>query len=59
LRIHYIQVNALTNSRSLTAKIFTREDEGQNHGQVGNRVLALEAMRKWIEKKSRNAILRS
>jgi pimeloyl-ACP methyl ester carboxylesterase len=52
LKLHYKQVNALKNARSLTARIFTREDQGQNHCQVGNIGLSLYVMLKWIEDKS-------
>ncbi|MCK9590401.1 MAG: alpha/beta hydrolase [Methanoregula sp.] len=52
LKMHYKQVNALKNARSLTARIFTREEQAQNHCQVGNIGLALDVMLKWIEEKS-------
>lgn len=52
LRMHDKQVNALTNARSVTARIFTREDQAQNHCQIGNIGLALGVMREWIEEKS-------
>lgn len=52
LKMHYKQVNALKNARSLTARIFTRKEQGQNHCQVGNIGLALTVMLKWIEEKT-------
>jgi pimeloyl-ACP methyl ester carboxylesterase len=52
LKMHYKQVNALKNARSLTARIFTREEQGQNHCQIGNIGLAHDVMLKWIEEKS-------
>lgn len=52
LKMHYKQVNALKNARSLTARIFTSEDQAQNHCQVGNIGLALDVMLTWIEEKS-------
>jgi hypothetical protein len=52
LKMHYKQVSALTNARSVTARIFTREEQGQNHCQIGNIGLALEVMLKWIKEKS-------
>jgi pimeloyl-ACP methyl ester carboxylesterase len=52
LKMHYKQVNALKNARSVTARIFTREEQGQNHCQVGNIGLSLDVMLKWIEEKS-------
>ena len=52
LKMHYKQVNVLKNARSVTARIFTREEQGQNHCQVGNMGLALDVMLKWIDAKS-------
>ena len=52
LKMHYKQVNALKNARSVTARIFTRRDQAQNHCQIGNIGLALDVMLKWIEEKS-------
>jgi len=52
LRMHSMRINALKNARSVTARIFTREDHGQNHCQVGNIGIALDVMAKWIEEKS-------
>lgn len=51
LRMHYKQVNALRNARSVTGRIFTKEEQAQNHCQVGNIGLALGVMVKWIEEK--------
>lgn len=52
LKMHYKQVEALTNARSITERIFTREDQGHNHCQVGNFGLALDVMAKWMDQKS-------
>jgi pimeloyl-ACP methyl ester carboxylesterase len=52
LKMHDRQVKALTNARSVTARIFTREEQAQNHCQIGNIGLALEVMGKWIDEKS-------
>jgi pimeloyl-ACP methyl ester carboxylesterase len=52
LKMHYLQVNALKNARSLTARIFTREEQGQNHCQIGNIGLALDTILTWIEDKT-------
>ncbi len=49
-KMHSIQVNALTNAKSVTARVFTKEENAQNHCQVGNVGLALETMVTWIEK---------
>ncbi|WP_432663680.1 alpha/beta fold hydrolase [Wukongibacter baidiensis] len=52
LKMHYKQVAALTNTKSITERIFTKEDQGHNHCQVGNFGLALDVMTKWLEEKS-------
>ncbi|UCG43085.1 MAG: alpha/beta fold hydrolase [candidate division WOR-3 bacterium] len=51
-KMHDMQVKALTNARSVTSRIFTREEQAQNHCQIGNIGLALDVMRKWIVQKS-------
>jgi len=51
-KMHNMQVKALTNAKSLTARVFTKEEQAQNHCQIGNIGLALDVMVKWIEKKS-------
>jgi pimeloyl-ACP methyl ester carboxylesterase len=51
-KMHDMQVKALTNAKSVTARIFTKEEQAQNHCQLGNIGLALDVMVKWIEKKS-------
>ncbi len=50
VKLHQKQVAALINAKSVTDRIFTKEDQAQNHCQVGNTQLALETMLKWIEK---------
>lgn len=52
LKMHYKQINALTNANSVTDRIFTREDQAQNHCQIGNIGLALDVMSNWIAEKS-------
>src|SRR5665647_795738 len=52
LKMHYKQVNALKNAKSVTARIFTKEDQAQNHCQIGNIGLALDVMEKWIKEKT-------
>jgi len=52
IRLHKIQVAALLNAKSVTDKIFTKEEHAQNHCQIGNIKLALDTMLKWIEEKS-------
>jgi pimeloyl-ACP methyl ester carboxylesterase len=52
LKMHYKQVDALRNAKSVTARIFTEEDHAENHCQVGKYGLALDVMEKWVERKS-------
>ncbi len=49
-KMHGKQVKALTNAKSVTARIFTKEEHAQNHCQIGNIGLALDVMVKWIDK---------
>ncbi len=51
-KAHAMQVKALTNAKSVTAKVFTKETHAHNHCQIGNTGLALEVMVKWLEEKS-------
>jgi pimeloyl-ACP methyl ester carboxylesterase len=51
LKMHHMQAKALTNARSVTARIFTREEQAQNHCQIGNTGLALKVMAEWLEEK--------
>ena len=53
---HYIpvhqltdQITTLTHVRSLTARLFTRAEQAQNHVQVGNMGLAFRVIIDWIE----------
>lgn len=52
LKMHHKQVQALTQAKSITERIFTREDQGHNHCQVGNFGLALDVMAEWIKNHS-------
>jgi pimeloyl-ACP methyl ester carboxylesterase len=52
---HYIpvhqlpdQIATLTHVRSLTARLFTRAEQAQNHCQVGNMGLAFRLMNDWM-----------
>lgn len=51
LKMHRLQVAALTNARSVTDRIFTRAEQAHNHCQVGNFKLALDVMAAWIAEK--------
>jgi pimeloyl-ACP methyl ester carboxylesterase len=48
-RLHERGLRQLTLARSVTSRVFTRQDHAQNHCQIGNMRLALDVMRKWIE----------
>ena len=45
----YRQHRALTKARSVTTRIFTREDSAQAHCQVGNLALVLRVILDWLE----------
>jgi pimeloyl-ACP methyl ester carboxylesterase len=51
-KMHDMQMKALINARSVTGKVFTREEHAQNHCQIGNAGLALDIMVKWTEQKT-------
>ena len=51
IRLHDRQVKALVNAKSVTDRIFTKEEHAQNHCQIGNIKLALDVIAKWIEHK--------
>ncbi|MBA7473903.1 hypothetical protein ES707_09250 [subsurface metagenome] len=53
-KMHDMQVKALTNARSVTPRVFTKEDQAQNHCQLGNLGLALDVIVEWIGQKSYN-----
>lgn len=46
------QINALTNARSVTGRIFTKEESADHHCQIGNLGLVLGIMEEWIQNKS-------
>ncbi|MFC2086325.1 alpha/beta hydrolase family protein [Bacteroidota bacterium] len=50
-KMHKMQVKALTNAKSVTSKIFTKEEHAHNHCQIGNIGLALETIVKWLDSK--------
>lgn len=51
-KMHDMQIQALTNARSVFARVFTQEEHAQNHCQIGNVGLALETMVSWIREKT-------
>jgi hypothetical protein len=50
----YDQIRSLSQVRSLTARLFTRQEQAQNHVQIGNIGLALRVITDWIESRQRN-----
>lgn len=53
---HYIPVEhlwqqkaALTHARSISARLFTTAEGGEQHCQVGNHQLAVDAMTRWLD----------
>jgi len=52
IKLHERQVKALVNAKSVTDRIFTKEEHAQNHCQIGNIGLALDTMVNWIEEKN-------
>ena len=45
----WTQARTLTHARSLTARVFTRQEQGQAHCQLGNIPLAIDVMCQWID----------
>jgi len=51
IKMHKKQLEALTNARSVTDRIFTKNEHAHNHCQVGNVGLALETIVNWLDSK--------
>jgi len=49
---YYNYLMGLTNADSVSGRIFTRDEQAQNHCQIGNVKLALDYIIEWIESKS-------
>lgn len=47
------QKEALINAKSVTTRIFTKEEQADQHCQIGNLNIVLETMLDWIEKTQR------
>ncbi len=47
-----MQAKALVNAKSVTTRIFTKEENAENHCQIGNIGLSLDVMVKWIKRVS-------
>jgi pimeloyl-ACP methyl ester carboxylesterase len=52
LKMLDMQAKALTNARSVAARVFTAEEHAQNHCQIGNIELSLEVILKWLDEVS-------
>lgn len=46
------QLDALKNARSVTGRVFTKEENGDHHCQIGNMKLVLDTIQIWIEEKT-------
>ncbi len=44
------QITTLTHVRSLTARLFTRAEQAQNHVQAGNMGLAFRVILDWMKR---------
>lgn len=53
------QEKALTNARSITTRIFTKEEHADQHCQIGNIGLVLKVMLEWIKQTQAEATRRS
>lgn len=51
LKMHALQIKALLNAKSVSDKIFTTEENAENHCQTGNLLLVLNTMNEWINSK--------
>ncbi|MEL6536657.1 MAG: hypothetical protein AAFQ98_14660, partial [Bacteroidota bacterium] len=51
LKMHRMQVEALTQVASLSERIYTANNQAQNHCQVGNWELAAQDMVNWIQER--------
>jgi len=49
LHMFYDQISMLTHARSVTARLFTRQEQGQQHCQIGNLGLQFRVIKDWIE----------
>jgi pimeloyl-ACP methyl ester carboxylesterase len=45
----YDQISTLTHARSLTARLFTRQEQAHEHVQVGNYGLQFQVIKDWID----------
>jgi pimeloyl-ACP methyl ester carboxylesterase len=52
-KMHRKQLNALIEAKSISDRVFTKEEHAQNHCQTGNIGLALDVIVNWIEEKQK------
>lgn len=50
-KMHALQIEALTNAKSITDRIFTKKENAQNHCQIGNIQLMLDVIIEWLQDK--------
>lgn len=58
LKMHDMQLEALTGARSVTGRVYTREEHAHNHCQCGNFGLALDDMIHWIREHTSDSTAR-
>ena len=46
-------IGTLTVARSVTARVFTRGEQAQNHAQAGNIALSVQVMLDWLDSMDR------
>ena len=46
------QLKALTNAKSVTGRLFTKEEHADHHCQIGNIGLLIQTISRWIEEKT-------
>jgi hypothetical protein len=51
-KMHRKQLDVLSNAKSVTGRVFSKEEHAQNHCQIGNVSLALKVMVDWIREVS-------
>lgn len=49
------QLKSFTSARSVSSRVFARDEQAQNHCQIGNINLALSVMVEWIEEKCQSS----
>jgi pimeloyl-ACP methyl ester carboxylesterase len=52
LKEYHHNWQGFTNARSLTGRIFTSDEQAENHCQVGNIKLALDVILRWVDEKT-------